>query len=281
MYKTGCESDCPECEVLVVCCRRCRKMDFGESMERLSVKELRKSFFSGKKEKYVQAVDNVSFCLNQGEFLGIVGESGSGKSTVAKIIMGLIPADEGAVWVNGEPVKYPYARSVYKKLQIVFQMPQDSFDPRRTIRQCLKTTLKNFGISGSEAKLRAEELLLQMGLPVEYLDKYPHELSGGECQRAALARAMAMRPQILVCDEVTSALDVSVQAQIVDLLLKLKEEGEISMIFISHDLALVQGICDKIIVMKDGRIEEAGDTEQVLSHPSNDYTKLLIDSVLS
>ena len=255
-------------------------MNFGESMERLSVKELRKSFFSGKKEKYVQAVDNVSFCLNQGEFLGIVGESGSGKSTVAKIIMGLIPADEGAVWVNGEPVKYPYARSVYKKLQIVFQMPQDSFDPRRTIRQCLKTTLKNFGISGSEAKLRAEELLLQMGLPVEYLDKYPHELSGGECQRAALARAMAMRPQILVCDEVTSALDVSVQAQIVDLLLKLKEEGEISMIFISHDLALVQGVCDKIIVMKDGRIEEAGDTEQVLSHPSNDYTKLLIDSVL-
>ena len=109
-------------------------------MERLSVKELRKSFFSGKKEKYVQAVDNVSFCLNQGEFLGIVGESGSGKSTVAKIIMGLIPADEGAVWVNGEPVKYPYARSVYKKLQIVFQMPQDSFDPRSTIRQCLKTT---------------------------------------------------------------------------------------------------------------------------------------------
>lgn len=105
----------------------------------------------------------------------------------------------------------------------------------------------------------AEELLLQMGLPVEYLDKYPHELSGGECQRAALARAMAMRPQILVCDEVTSALDVSVQAQIVDLLLKLKEEGEISMIFISHDLALVQGICDKIIVMKDGRIEEAED----------------------
>ena len=194
--------------------------------------------------------------------------------------MGLIQADEGAVWVNGEPVKYPYARSVYKNLQIVFQMPQDSFDPRRTIRQCLKTTLKNFGISGSEAKLRAEELLLQMGLPVEYLDKYPHELSGGECQRAALARAMAMRPQILVCDEVTSALDVSVQAQIVDLLLKLKEEGEISMIFISHDLALVQGVCDKIIVMKDGRIEEAGDTEQVLSHPSNDYTKLLIDSVL-
>ena len=178
-------------------------------------------------------------------------------------------------------MKYPYARSVYKKLQIVFQMPQDSFDPRRTIRQCLKTTLKNFGISGSEAKLRAEELLLQMGLPVEYLDKYPHELSGGECQRAALARAMAMRPQILVCDEVTSALDVSVQAQIVDLLLKLKEEGEISMIFISHDLALVQGVCDKIIVMKDGRIEEAGDTGQVLSHPSSDYTKLLMDSVLS
>ena len=249
-------------------------------MELLSVKELRKSFFSGKKEKYVQAVDNVSFCLNQGEFLGIVGESGSGKSTVAKIIMGLIPADEGAVWVNGEPVKYPYARSVYKKLQIVFQMPRDSFDPRKTIRQCLKTTLKNFGISGSEAKLRAEELLLQMGLPVEYLDKYPHELSGGECQRAALARAMAMRPQILVCDEVTSALDVSVQAQIVDLLLKLKEEGEISMIFISHDLALVQGICDKIIVMNDGRIEEAGDTGQVLSHPSSDYTKLLMDSVL-
>lgn len=195
--------------------------------------------------------------------------------------MGLIPADEGAVWVNGGPVKYPYERSVYKKLQIVFQMPRDSFDPRKTIRQCLKTTLKNFGISGSEAKLRAEELLLQMGLPVEYLDKYPHELSGGECQRAALARAMAMRPQILVCDEVTSALDVSVQAQIVDLLLKLKEEGEISMIFISHDLALVQGICDKIIVMNDGRIEEAGDTGQVLSHPSSDYTKLLMDSVLS
>ena len=139
--------------------------------------------------------------------------------------------------------------------------------------------MKNFGISGSEAKLRAEELLLQMGLPVEYLDKYPHELSGGECQRAALARAMAMRPQILVCDEVTSALDVSVQAQIVDLLLKLYEEGEISMIFISHDLALVQGICDKIIVMYAGKIVEEGTSRQIFYQRCHPYTEGLLASV--
>ena len=235
-------------------------------MELLRVEKLNKSFLSNKKAKQVHAVDNVSFTLNSGEFMALVGESGSGKSTVAKIISGLIPADSGRIFLKGVPLSYPYARETYQTMQMVFQMPVDSFDPRRKIGNVLELILKRFQYPGNR-KSRAEELLAMVGLGPEYLDRLPGQMSGGECQRAALARALAVEPQLLICDEITSALDVSVQAQIIDLLLTLREKMQISMLFISHDLALVQGLCDKILVMKDGVIVESGEAKEVLTSP--------------
>ena len=249
-------------------------------MELLRVEKLNKSFLSNKKAKQVHAVDNVSFTLNSGEFMALVGESGSGKSTVAKIISGLIPADSGRIFLKGVPLSYPYARETYQTMQMVFQMPVDSFDPRRKIGNVLELILKRFQYSGNR-KSRAEELLAMGGLGPEYLDRLPGQMSGGECQRAALARALAVEPQLLSCDEITSALDVSVQAQIIDLLLTLREKMQISMLFISHDLALVQGLCDKILVMKDGVIVESGEAKEVLTSPEEEYTRQLLNSIIA
>ena len=166
-------------------------------------------------------------------------------------------------------------------MQMIFQMPKDSFDPRRTIGKCLFSVLKNFGTSSADCRSRALELLAQVGLDETFLDKYPHEMSGGECQRAAIARAMAASPEILICDEITSALDVSVQAQIVDLILRLKESGRLSVIFISHDLALVQGLCTRIMVMNHGVIVEDGDAREITNSPKDEYTKKLMSSILT
>ena len=250
-------------------------------MNVLEIRSLDKSFLSDKNGDLLHVVNHVSFSLAEGEFLGIVGESGCGKSTIAKLTMGLVPPDGGTILVDGESVSYSYSRDLYKKLQMIFQMPKDSFDPRRTIGKCLTSVLKNFGTPAVQCRDKAVELLSQVGLDAGFMDKYPHEMSGGECQRAAIARAMAASPRILICDEITSALDVSVQAQIVDLILRLKEEGNLSVIFISHDLALVQGICDRIMVMYAGQFVEEGFADDVVNNPKNEYTKNLLASVLS
>lgn len=250
-------------------------------MKVLEVRDLDKSFVSNKKGTLVHATDHISFFLEEGEFLGIVGESGCGKSTVAKLLMGLYHSDGGEILILGKPCSYPYSMDVYKHIQMVFQMPRDSFDPRRTIGKCLVSVLKNFGTPPNQCRSRTVELLEQVGLNESFLVKYPHEMSGGECQRAALARAMAADPKILICDEITSALDVSVQAQIVDLIMGLKESGKLSVIFISHDLALVQGLCSRIIVMNDGAIVEEGDASQIINEPRHEYTKKLMSSVLT
>ncbi|MBO4800099.1 MAG: ABC transporter ATP-binding protein [Lachnospiraceae bacterium] len=250
-------------------------------MKFLEVRDLDKSFVSHKKGSLVHAVDHISFYLEEGEFLGIVGESGCGKSTVAKLLMGLHRPDSGDILIHGKPCIYPYSRDVYRHIQMVFQMPKDSFDPRRTIGKVLDSVLGNFGTPTGERKKRSVELLEQVGLNESFLSKYPHEMSGGECQRAAIARAMAASPQILICDEITSALDVSVQAQIVDLIMGLKESGQFSVIFISHDLALVQGLCSRIIVMNDGQIVEEGEASEITNNPKEEYTRILMNSVLS
>ncbi|MBQ8930793.1 MAG: ABC transporter ATP-binding protein [Oscillospiraceae bacterium] len=245
----------------------------------LEIRQLDKSFVSHKRGTLVHAVDHVNLTLAKGEFLGIVGESGCGKSTIAKLVMGLLTPDGGEILLDGEALRCPYSREVYKRLQMIFQMPKDSFDPRRTIGKCLTGVLKNFGTPAEQCREKAVALLERVGLNDTFFNKYPHEMSGGECQRAAIARAMAAEPEILICDEITSALDVSVQAQIVDLILRLKEKGEISVIFISHDLALVQGICDRIFVMRDGKAVEEGTTDKILSDPDDPYTRALIDAV--
>ena len=163
---------------------------------------------------------------------------------------------------------------------MVFQMPMESFDPRCTLGDGIGESLRNMGISRTETRRKVEELLERCGLEKEYADRYPHQVSGGQCQRAAIARALAVNPSILICDEATSALDVTVQKQIMELLQKLKKENQLSFLFICHDLALVQLFCDRVIVMHDGHVEEEGTPEEIIEHPKTEYTEQLIRSVL-
>ena len=229
------------------------------------------------------AVDDVSFELQRGECLGIVGESGSGKSTIAKMITHLEPVTGGQIFLDEKNItnaKGKELRDIYQDMQMVFQMPMESFDPRRTLGDGIGESLRNMGISKKETRNRVEKLLLTCGLTPEYADRYPHQVSGGECQRAAIARALAVEPRVLICDEATSALDVTVQKQIMELLQKLKKENQLSFLFICHDLALVQLFCDRVIVMHDGHVEEEGTPEEIIEHPKTEYTEQLIRSVL-
>ena len=249
-------------------------------MDILRAEELDISFYSEKAGREIHAVDHVSFSLSEGEFLGLVGESGCGKSTAARIISGLVRPDSGTVYLKEKALQYPFPRSAYRVLQMVFQMPKESFDPRRRIGPCITAMEQNFGTSRAEAEKQTRELLERVGLNASYYSKFPHQMSGGECQRAAIARALSVRPEVLLCDEVTSSLDVSVQAQVVELLQEIHKTAGISVLFISHDLALVQGICSRIMVMHDGRIVEEGPSSEVLKNPSDEYTKHLLASAL-
>jgi peptide/nickel transport system ATP-binding protein len=237
-------------------------------------------FFTGK-GKEVHAVNHVSFALRDGEFLGLVGESGCGKSTIAKLVTGLIVPDEGMITLEGCEIHYPFSRQVYRDIQMIFQMPSESFDPRRTIGGCITDMQRNFGASRKEAKARTLEYLDKVGLDASFYKKYPHQMSGGECQRAAIARAFAVEPKVVICDEITSSLDVSVQAQVVELLQELREQTHISLLFISHDLGLVQGLCDRIMVMEKGKIVEEGPASEIIHNPQNAYTRQLLASVLT
>jgi oligopeptide transport system ATP-binding protein len=247
----------------------------------LEAQHLKKVFISGKKS--MTAVDDVSFELRQGECLGIVGESGSGKSTIVKMITHLQSITEGNVILKGKDitnVKGKELREVYKDIQMVFQMPMESFDPRRTLGDGIGESLRNMGLSRKETRERVEKLLERCGLDKEYADRYPHQVSGGQCQRAAIARALAVEPSVLICDEATSALDVTVQKQILKLLMELKQKENFSFLLICHDLALVQAFCDRVLVLYHGETVESGTPDEIINHPKMDYTKKLIDSVL-
>ena len=247
----------------------------------LKADHLKKVFISGK--KFMTVVDDVSFELERGECLGIVGESGSGKSTIVKMLTHLEPVTDGQIFLKGKNITHVGGKSLrktYQDIQMVFQMPMESFDPRCTLGDGIGESLRNMGISKKETRNRVEKLLLTCGLTPEYADRYPHQVSGGECQRAAIARALALEPKVLICDEATSALDVTVQKQIMELLMKLKKEKQLSFLFICHDLALVQMFCDRVIVMHDGHVEEEGTPEEIIENPKTEYTKRLIESVL-
>ena len=247
----------------------------------LKADHLRKIFISGKKS--MTAVDDVSFELKRGECLGIVGESGSGKSTIAKMITHLESITEGQVFLKGKDITNARGkdlREIYQDIQMVFQMPMESFDPRCTLGDGIGESLRNMGISRDETRKRVENLLEKCGLDKEYADRYPHQVSGGQCQRAAIARALAVGPEILICDEATSALDVTVQKQILELLKELKEKEELSFLFICHDLALVQEFCDRVLVLYQGKVVECGTPDEIINHPKMDYTKKLVESVL-
>ena len=245
----------------------------------LEVRGLRKSF--AKDGADVVAVDGVSFSVAQGECLGIVGESGSGKSTVVNLAMRLADVDEGAVLLNGRDITNARGRTLreaYGHMQMVFQQPAASFDPRCTLGEGIAESLRARGASRREARARAEELLGLVELPAEMYDRYPLQVSGGQCQRAAIARAVAVGPDLLVCDEATSALDRAVQGQIIELLEHLREELGMALMFICHDIALVEGMCDRVIVMKAGRIVEEGSASEVLRAPRHAYTKTLLEA---
>lgn len=246
----------------------------------LKAEHLTKTFISGKKT--LTAVDDVSFELKQGECLGIVGESGSGKSTIAKMLTHLESITDGKVILKGKDItniKGKELREIYRDIQMVFQMPMESFDPRCTLGDGIGESLRNMGISRTETRRKVEELLERCGLEKEYADRYPHQVSGGQCQRAAIARALAVNPSILICDEATSALDVTVQKRVIDLLQNLQENKNLSYVFICHNLALVQQFCDRVIVMKDGRVVEEGTPDKVIQNPKEEYTKMLVESV--
>jgi len=232
----------------------------------------------------VQAIDGISFSLARRELLGIVGESGSGKSTIAKLLTGLHTATGGSILLDGRDItraRGKERRSLYTRMQMVFQDAVGSFNPRRSIGAMIGETICRLCTPDErDTKRRVAELLTEVGLPAAYADRYPHEMSGGECQRAAIARAMAVHPEILICDEATSALDVSVQAKIISLLLHLQQEHSMSLLFISHDLPLVSSIADRVLIMQNGRIVEQGETSRVLREPSEDYTRNLLRAAL-
>ena len=231
------------------------------------------------------AVSGISFELFPGECLAVIGESGSGKTTAVNMIARLLDVTDGSITLNGQDIthlKGKELRQVYKALQMVFQTPTDSFDPRRTLGDGIGESLQNARVSRQETRKRVEALLEQCGLPKEFADRYPHQISGGQCQRAAIARALAIEPKLLICDEATSALDVTVQKEIIDLLndLRAQQGQNLSILFICHDLSLVQQFADRVLVMHRGRIVEAGTPEEVIRSPKDGYTKRLIDSVL-
>lgn len=253
----------------------------------LEVRNLSKHFtigggLFGPGRKIVRAVNDVSFTIPKGTSLGLVGESGCGKSTVARAILRLIEPDIGSVVFDGTDVraaKGAALRGLRRRMQIVFQDPYSSLNPRRTIRQALEEPLHvHLRLSRKEISEKAETAIAEVGLPKEAMDRYPHEFSGGQRQRIGIARALVLDPELIVADEPVSALDVSVQAQILRLLEGLAERRGLSFLFVSHDLGVVRHFCDRLCVMYLGRIVEEGATADVLDRPQHPYTKLLRDS---
>lgn len=252
----------------------------------LTVEALRKTYVTKtglfKPPRVVAAAADVSFTLRRGETLGLVGESGSGKSTVGKCLVRLLEPDGGAIklmevdflCLRGEEL-----RSARRKIQMIFQDPYASLNPRKTVGRIIAEGPIAHGVSPRAAEDKARELIGLVGLSAGALGRYPHEFSGGQRQRVGIARALALEPEVIVADEAVSALDVSVQAQVLDLLRNLKQKLAMSLIFITHDLRVAAQICDRVAVMRAGRIVEIGDTATVFAHPQHAYTRELLDSV--
>jgi ABC-type oligopeptide transport system ATPase subunit len=230
----------------------------------------------------VRAVDDVSLTLGRAETLGLVGESGSGKSTTARCIVRLEKPTAGRIDFRGHDLAgmgRRELRSVRQDLQMVFQDPYASLDPRFTVNELIGEPLRIFGrYGGGRGPKRVSELLDLVGLKGEHANRYPHEFSGGQRQRIGIARALALEPKVLVLDEPVSALDVSVQAQVINLLQDLQSELDLSYLFIAHDLDVVRHVCDRIAVMYRGRIVEVGDRQQIFRHPEHDYTRALLSA---
>lgn len=247
----------------------------------IEARNLQKTYIGPDGHPHV-AVHNASFSLRAGETLGIVGESGSGKTTVTRMLLGLETPDAGDVWFNGRPwnrLSSRQRREQRQRVQVVFQDPQSSFDPRYTVARLLNEALEVCGLPRREWAARSLELLELVRLDASLLPRRPLELSGGQRQRIAIARALASNPQVLVCDEPVSALDVSVQAQILALLGDLKTRLKLACLFISHDLGVINQVSERVLVMKDGEIVETGPVREVFDHPRHAYTQALLDAI--
>ncbi|HRK28692.1 MAG TPA: ABC transporter ATP-binding protein [Chitinophagales bacterium] len=243
----------------------------------------KKSFF-GRTLSWVHAVDDVSFEVHEGETLGLVGESGCGKTTIGRTILRLTPATEGQVIYRGKSI-FDLSKSDMKdmrrNMQIIFQDPYSSLNPRMTIGASIIEPLQIHGILNTDKQRmeKAAELLKTVSMLPEHLNRYPHEFSGGQRQRICIARALALEPEFIICDESVSALDVSVQAQVLNLLIELREKYKFTYIFISHDLSVVKFMSDRMVVMNRGKIEELGPADEIYNHPTHEYTKKLIDAI--
>ena len=236
------------------------------------------------RQEYLRAIDNLSIDINEGEVLGVVGESGSGKSTLVRCILKLQKPSSGKISVFSNDIlemNRKQTKKFRKNIQIVFQDPFSSLNPRMTVSETLLEPLKVF-FQKTTKNLSTKKItscLEDVGLNATFLGRYPHELSGGQCQRVAIARALISEPKLLVCDEAVSALDASIRSEIIELLLKLQQDKKLTMLFIAHDLAVVNKICDRVVVMHQGKLIEQGETKRIFQHPANQYTKDLLDSV--
>lgn len=231
----------------------------------------------------VKAVDGVSFEIREGETLGLVGESGCGKSTVARLVTQLLPVTSGKIYINDVEVtrmRGEKLRQHRREMQMIFQDPFASLDPRMTVGDIIAEPLDNFGVMrGRKRNERVQELLRVVGLNPNFNNRYPHEFSGGQRQRIGIARALALQPRLIVCDEAISALDVSIQAQIVNLLEDLQREFKLTYLFIAHDLSVVRHISDRVMVMYLGKIVEVADSAETYSNPKHPYTKALLSAI--
>lgn len=255
----------------------------------LSLRDITKSYAQGNaldrllgRDTRFAALDGISLDIARGDVVGIVGESGSGKSTLANIAVGLTKPTTGEVLLDGEPLSRlmrDHGGPWRRRIQMAFQDSNSALNPRKTVSRCLTETLALRGVPRPEREAEAMAMLALVGLGEELAPRLPHELSGGQRQRVGLARALAMRPDILIADEPVSSLDVSLQAQVINLLARLTRELGLTLLFISHDLALVRTLCSRIIVMRRGEIVEQGACLEVLDRPSHPYTQLLIAAV--
>ncbi|MYL53956.1 dipeptide ABC transporter ATP-binding protein [Pontibacillus yanchengensis] len=254
----------------------------------LEVKNLKKHFpikkgaILPKQVGAVKAVDGVSFHVRKGETLGLVGESGCGKSTAGRSILNLIKPTEGEVVYKGEDISHykgEQLRQLRKEIQIIFQDPYASLNPRMTVEQIIEEPMRAFKVPASERKPKVEKLLNVVGLSPYHKHRYPHQFSGGQRQRIGIARALALDPELIICDEPVSALDVSIQAQVVNLMEDLQKEFDLTYIFIAHDLSVVHHISDRVAVMYLGEIVEVGEVDELYKNPKHPYTQALLSAI--
>ncbi len=256
--------------------------------ELLKVRNLKKHYLIthglfGRSAGMVKAVDGVDLEIKRGETLGLVGESGCGKSTLGRVILGLEPATEGEIIFDGldiSKLKGDQLHLLRRRMQIIFQDPYSSLNPRQTVGRIIGEGLAIHGIgTAAERRERVLHMMEVVGLRPEQINRYPHEFSGGQRQRIGVARALALNPELVICDEPLSALDVSIQAQVINLLQDLQEEFHLTYLFISHDLSVVRHICDRVAVMYLGQLVELAETEELFRNPSHPYTKALLNAI--